>query len=81
MFGMTCLYFCQFVPTRITMAYLPPKCMLCSYRQPLPETPIEIYHRHRSARQVRVLQSAEYATRDCDYFCPTCQASHLARLP
>ena len=81
MSGMTCLYFCQLVPNRNTMAYLPPKCMLCSYRQPLPETPIEIYHRHRSARQVRVLQGAEYATRDCDYFCPTCQASHLARLP
>ena len=59
----------------------PPKCYLCSYKQYAPEKPVTVYHRHRSARQVRSLQGAEYANYNCTYMCPTCQTTHVAQLP
>ena len=58
-----------------------PKCMLCSHRQFPPDKPIAIYHRHRSARQVRALQGAEYAAGNRTYLCPTCQTTHKAEMP
>ena len=63
------------------MASRPPKCLICSFNQPRPEDPVAIYHRHRSARQVRVLQGVEFSKKNREYFCPTCQISHLARMP
>ena len=62
------------------MAYhRPPRCTICSFMQP--RDPMPIYHRHSSSRQARVLQGAEYATGNCSYLCPTCQAPHMAVLP
>ena len=58
-----------------------PKCMLCSYRQFPPDSPVAIYHRHRSAREVRSLQGAEYAAGNRSYLCPTCQTTHKAEMP
>ena len=59
----------------------PPKCYLCSHKQFSPDKPVAVYHRHRSARQVRSLQGAEYANYNCTYMCPTCQVTHVAQLP
>ena len=61
------------------MAHHTPRCNICSFKQP--RSPVPIYHRHSSSREARVLQGAEYATRNCSYLCPTCQAPHMAVLP
>ena len=63
------------------MASRPPRCMLCSYKQFPPETPVAVYHRHRSARSVRSLQGAEHANYNCTYMCPTCNITHLTDMP
>ena len=60
------------------MAPRSPKCMICSYKQPIDKIPI--YHRHSSTRQARVLQGAEHASRNCTYLCPSCQVPHNAVL-
>ena len=52
--------------------------MICSYKQPTNKIPI--YHRHSSTRHARVLQGAEYASRNCTYLCPSCQVPHLAAM-
>ena len=62
------------------MANYLPKCRICSYRQAPPATPIPLYHRHDSSRQVRIFQGVEYATNHPDYLCPTCQVMHGTRL-
>ena len=53
-------------------------CMICSNRQPRPETPRKVYHRHYSSRQVRVTMGVEHHYTNPFYLCPTCEAPHLA---
>ena len=57
-----------------------PKCRICSYQQPKGRESVPIYHRHGSTRQARVLQGAEYATKNCTYMCPSCQVPHMAAM-
>ena len=56
----------------------PPKCHLCSYRQPYPSQR-PVFHLHNSAREFRILQRVEYEQENRLYLCPTCQATHPAR--
>ena len=65
----------------IKMAYHGMKCKICSYKQPSPDRPVPVYHRHNSAKQVRILQGVEYERDNLDYFCPTCQVFHKTRMP
>ena len=57
-----------------------PKCRICSYQQPKGRESVPIYHRHGSTRQARVLQGAEYATKNCTYMCPSCQVPNMAAM-
>ena len=63
------------------MAYMRSKCGICSNRQTSPATPVPVYHRHNSARQVRIIQGVEYKQDNLDYFCPSCKATHKCRMP
>ena len=68
------------MPTTLSR-HLPPSCRICSFRQPEPLPKVTVCHRHSSARQVRILQNVEYEKDNLNYLCPSCQVSHLARLP
>ena len=57
---------------------MPPPCNICSYKQPEPDRPREVRHRHSSSRQVRVVMGVENHWSNPFYLCPTCQAPHLA---
>ena len=57
----------------------PPKCNICSYRQPEPPA-LPIYHRHFSSAEMRIMQCVEWSTSNRSYLCPTCQERHPARL-
>ena len=61
-----------------TMA--PPRCNICSYNQPSPETARAVYHHHDSSRQVRLMMGVEGHWDNPYYLCPSCQAPHSARL-
>ena len=63
------------------MAHRMTKCKICSYKQSSPDRPAPVYHRHHSAKQVRIFQGVEYKEDNLDYFCPTCQESHKNRMP
>ena len=89
MCGMFCLVFCDQTPltTPASMAmsrvprpvsqHRPPQCSICSYNQPRPETPVKVYHRHYSSRQVRVTMGVEHHHTNPFYLCLTCEALHL----
>jgi len=49
----------------------PKKCNICSFRQPPPEKPLPIFHKHFSARELRLLSGVE--KNGGLYFCPTCE--------
>jgi hypothetical protein len=52
-----------------------PYCNICSYRQPT--RPLyDVYHRHFSSREVRIMQGVEYSTTNTTYLCPTCMSVH-----
>ena len=74
---------CSIVPDRPTSrrTYLklrrmaPPYCTICSYRQV--EGPLRaVYHRHFSAREVRIMAGVEYTSSNYSYMCPTCLVVH-----
>ena len=71
------LSICKELPNTNNM---PPPCNICSYKQPRPDTPREVSHRHSSSRQVRVMMGVEDHWSNPYYLCPTCQAPHLAKL-
>ena len=56
----------------------PPRCYICSYRQPLSKPAVTVYHQHYSAREMRIIQGVEYDARNKSYICPTCVAHHQA---
>ena len=52
-----------------------PYCNICSYRQL--EGPLgPVYHRHFSAREVRIMAGVEYTSSNYSYMCPTCMLVH-----
>ena len=57
----------------------PPACHICSYAQPRPDKPVEVYHLHNSSRHIRQLMGVEGHEDNPLYMCPTCQAPHSAR--
>ena len=60
---------------------MPPLCTICSNHQPYPLYPKSVYHRHSSAKEVRIMAGVEYDKYDNPlYLCPTCQVVHSARL-
>ena len=66
-------------PTRPATQNMPPVCHICSYKQPEPDTPRQVRHRHSSSRQIRVVMGVEQHWSNPFYLCPTCQAPHLAK--
>ena len=58
---------------------MPPQCSICSYQQARPETPMPVYHRHSSSRQIRKMMGVEHDRSNPAYFCPTCKTSHPAK--
>ena len=62
-------------------SYRPPECNICSYQQARPETPMPIYHRHSSSRQIRKMQGVEYDRSNPQYFCPTCMVYRKTLKP
>ena len=67
-------------PPLQTGAMPPPSCHICSYRQPVPEKPMKVFHLHHSSREVRVTMGVEGHRDNPFYMCPSCQAPHPARL-
>lgn len=56
----------------------PPKCNICTGRQPYPKRATYVYHQHYSSREMRILQGVEYDPRNKTYVCPSCKVPHPA---
>ena len=56
----------------------PPRCNICTGRQPYPKRAVPVHHLHFSSREMRILQGVEYDPRNKDHMCPTCKAQHPA---
>ena len=56
----------------------PPRCDICTGRQPYPKRSEEVYHKHFSSREMRIFQGVECDPRNKIYMCPTCMNHHPA---
>ena len=57
----------------------PPRCEICTYRQPEPKPCERVYHHHYSSREIRIMQGKEYSSRNPHFMCPTCECFHPIR--
>ena len=58
-----------------TQTRMAPYCYICSYRQQEGRNR-PVFHTHSSAREVRIMQGAEFALGNPGYMCPTCRVVH-----
>ena len=58
----------------------PPQCEICSFHQPYEEERRAVYHRHFSAREMRLMQGVDYTSvSNRVHLCPTCMNHHPVR--